>query len=174
METENNQLLWKSRSNGHKSITLLATWFGLLILSIVGIFIISYNDIVSETFKAIYLVIAMLVIMSGLVLVILIRLTDLKWNASNLLFGLAESGLYFTGVKNQDSYFFAEWSEILDYSLATDKKGRVTVTVNFNCIAYAGSYGKIRHLKMVNITGVDEMCKIFEKFGINQIGLSKN
>ena len=174
METENNQLLWKSKTNGHLTISLLMIWFGLVVLLTAGIFIFSSNNSISDTFKIIYLAIDMLVLISGSVFASLIRFTNLKWNASNLLFGLAESGLYFTGVKNQNSYFFAEWSEILDYSLATDKKGRVTVTVNFNGVAYAGSYGRIKHLQMVNITGVDEMCKVFERFGINQTGLSKN
>ena len=127
METENNQLLWKSKSGGHKAVAILLALLGVLALIIGCVFIIASNDNVSDDAKLVLLILAIIIMVSSLGVVVVVKRTDLKWNVSNLLFGLAESGLYFTGVAKQmqTSYFFAEWSEILDYSLATDKKAEL-------------------------------------------------
>ncbi|MDE5654691.1 MAG: hypothetical protein K2I46_03690 [Clostridia bacterium] len=167
-----NEILWKSRTSGHKTVTMLLTCLAVLVLSLVGGVISSSKD--NDVLKIVLMIIAVLAIIACLVTVCLAKLTDLKWNVSNLIFFLTEDGFYFTGVVNQDSYFYAEWSEIVGYSVTTGKNGKATVTVNFNGIADAGSYGKIKHLKMVGILGVEELCKIFETHGINQIEYSKN
>ncbi|MDE7070702.1 MAG: hypothetical protein K2O86_01845 [Clostridia bacterium] len=171
MEME-NQFLWKSRTSGHKTVTMLMTCLAVLVLSLLAIVIFSSKN--NDTIKIIIMIIAGLAIIACLVAVCLAKLTDLKWNVSNLIFFLTEEGFYFTSVVNQNSYFYAEWSEITGYSVITDKNGKATVKVNFNGVADAGSYGKIKHLKMVGIMGVEELCKVFETYGINQIQYSKN
>lgn len=171
METE-NKILWKSRTSGHLTVTLLLSSLAVLIAALLSMVAFSSKD--SDTLKIIMIVVVGLILIASIVEVCLARLSDLKWNVSNLIFLLSNSGLYFTGVVNQDSYFYAEWSEIVGYSVKMNKKGKATVKVSFNCIQNAGSFGKIKYVKMVGVSEVEEMCKVFESFGINQTDLSKN
>ena len=164
---DENEIFWKSKSNGYKSLIVLSICFGILIAVIAGIFLGSKID--NDNLRIVFLVLAMLIILATVGALIYIRKSDLKWNVSNLLFILNHYGFYFTGVVNQSSYFSAEWSEITGYSVKTSKKGKVMVNVYFDGVADAGSFGKIKYAQMVNITGVDEMHKVFEKFGIKQI-----
>ncbi|MDE6613922.1 MAG: hypothetical protein K2K24_00270, partial [Clostridia bacterium] len=96
------------------------------------------------------------------------KFTNLKWNTASFLFIAAESGFYMTSAnpRLQGSYFSAEWSEIVGYSVKNVKNDKATVTVYFDGPADCGSLGKVTSLDMVNITGLETLRTVFSDYNI--------
>lgn len=170
-EEQTDKELWRSRTSGRKTLILLMSCFALLAVMLIGIYLSSKSQ--NKTLQIIFLVFAAIVIVAGFVTSVASKITALKWNVSNLLFILMESGFYFTGVVNQSSYFYAEWSEIASYSYEVCKNGKSNVTVNFVGIADAGTFGKIRYLKMVGVSNIESLNEIFAAHNI-ALDVSKN
>lgn len=161
-----NNALWYSKTNGHKRAVSMLICLVLLVPSLIAVFIGATKE--NDTVTIAGIVASGVAIIATAVLLAAGRFTGFKWDVSNLIFAVAESGLYFTGVQNQDSYFSAEWSEIAGYSVTLGKNGFATVTVYFSGVADAGSFGKIRFLKMVNVEGLEKLEKVLRSRGIEK------
>ena len=152
--------LWNSPSHSHTKLVLLMICLALLVPSLVFLFITATGG--DEALMIIAVIItAAVIIITGAVFAIG-RFTSLKWCVSNILFAVAESGFYFTGTVNQDSYFSAQWEEITSYSVKQEKNGLATVTVFFDDFADCGSFGKNKSVKMVKISDVETLKSVFE------------
>ena len=159
-----SQTLWNSKTNGRKKMILLLSCLALLVVSIV-LMIVGFNGD-NETLAIAATILTCVAIVITVVVLILGKFTGLKWNVSDLLFAVAESGLYFTGVVNQNSYFFAEWSEISGYTVKQGNNNLATVTVYFSAPTDSGSFGRITSLKMVNVAGLDTLRSVFQTYNI--------
>ena len=161
------QTLWNSRTSGHKKLILLAVCMVLLVPSLIGLFVFSSSGDKSKMMIMLIVTVAVLII-AGVVLTVG-KYTGLKWDVSNLIFAVAETGLYFTGTVNQSSYFFAEWREIASYHVTPAKNGKANVIVTFHTPADAGSFGKLTYLKMVGVTDADKLAQVMESHGVQKI-----
>lgn len=161
-----SQTLWHSKSNGHKKLILLLICLILLIPSIAGAIIVNSNG--HKTLTLIMIIVAAVVIFATIVVLVVAKFTGLKWSVSNLIFAAASDGFYFTGTNNQDSYFFAEWSEIAGYSIANEKNGIATVTLYFSAPADCGIFGRVNFINMVNISGLETLKSVFETYNIKE------
>lgn len=166
-----DQVLWRSKSSGHKAIALLLSSSALMVLSIAIGLILNEKKLFAATI--VFMAFSLLFIVGSLILCVMVLRSELRWEVSNLLFTLADSGFYFTAVNRPDTYFYAQWSEIDSYSYTVCKNGKINVTVNFDSPADAGSYGKIKRVKMIGVTNVDLLNEIFSKFGV-RLDASKN
>lgn len=153
--------LWYSKTNGRKKLLLLLLSLILILPALVLIFVGSRNA--NETLTLCAVVAAGVGIVWAIAVVIAGACTSLKWDVNNLVFAVADEGLYFTGVVNQDSYFSARWDEIEAYSYVMSKDGYATVTVYFDGVAEAGSFGKVKYLKMVNISEFGKLKAVFSE-----------
>ncbi|MDE6474984.1 MAG: hypothetical protein K2L70_07800 [Clostridia bacterium] len=167
-----DRMLWKSKTSGYKCALLIYSCLILMVGSLIGVILSASSD-PSETTLIIGVPIIVIAITFFICSAIVIRKTSLKWEVSNLIFTVTENGIYFTS-KGNNSFFFVEWAEIVGYSVKSGKNSKATVTVNFNCLADAGIFGKINYLKMVGIMGVDSLIEIFEEYEIKEMSLSKN
>lgn len=158
--------MWNSKTNGHKKMILLLACLVLLVASMAVLIVGAYGE--NENLLIVMCIVTAIVIVATIVVLVLGKLTDLKWDVSSLLFAAAYNGLYFTGTTNQDSYFFAEWSEISVYSAKECNNGLATVTVYFSSPTDSGSFGRITSLKMVKIAGLDELRSVFETYNIQE------
>ena len=98
-EEQTDKELWRSRTSGRKTLILLTSCLALLAVMLAGIYFASKSQ--NKTLQIVFLIFAAIVIVAGFVTSVASKLTALKWNVSNLLFILMESGFYFTGVVNQ-------------------------------------------------------------------------
>ena len=169
-----DNLLWQSKTSGKKSIIVLLVNLALLLGSLLAMIIGSQKAPESESLTIVTMAGMVFSILLFVAVIIVMRRTDLKWEVSSLIFKATENGMYFTGLGNMDSFFYAEWAEIEWYSIIQGKNGKATVTVQLDGIADAGVLGKIDHMKMVGIKGAEELCKIFEKFNVKNMDISKN
>lgn len=158
--------LWYSKTNGHKRAVSMLICFVLLVPSLIAVLIGATKE--NDTVTIAGIIAAGVAITATAVLLAAGRFTGFKWDVSNLIFAVAESGLYFTGVQNQDSYFSATWEEIAGYGVRHGKNGYATVTVYFDGVADAGSFGKIKFLKMVNIEGLEKLQEVLQAKGIEK------
>lgn len=163
-EEQTDKELWRSRTSGRKTLILLTSCLALLAVMLAGIYFASKSQ--NKTLQIVFLIFAAIAIVAGFVTSVASKLTALKWNVSNLLFILMESGFYFTGVVNQSSYFYAEWSEIASYSYTVCKNGKANVTVYFDGVADAGSYGKIKHVKLIGVSNIELFNQIFAEHNV--------
>ena len=115
-----------------------------------------------------------LVILPWIALFILLKRSPLKWETDGLVFTVMEDGIHVTSPNNYRISLFAEWAKIAGYSIKQGKNGKSNVIVNFNCPVYGSIWGKVNYLKMSGVMGADELHSVFEKFGINNMELSKN
>lgn len=161
-----SQTLWHSKSNGHKKLILFLICLILLIPSIAGA-ILGYSS-VNKSLTLIMMIVAAVVIFAAIVALVVAKFTGLKWSVSNLIFAAASGGFYFTGTNNQDSYFFAEWSEIAGYSIANEKNGIATVKLYFSAPADCGIFGRVNFINMVNISGLETLKSVFETYNIKE------
>lgn len=161
---------WQSKSNGHIRVILTLGCLVLLVPSLVLLIVSASNE--NESLMLIALILTSAVIVASAAILIMGRFTDLKWAVANLEFAAAENGLYFTSYAHNGSYFHAEWDEIASYSYITAKDGLTTVTVNFTAPLDAGSYGKLKRLKMVKIADFDKLQKLL--IDNNKSGTSLN
>ncbi len=158
--------LWNSCTHSHTKMALFMSCLVLLIPSLVFLFISATDG--EETMMIISVCVTAAIIMITGAVYAVGRFTALKWQVSNLLFAVAESGFYFTGTANQDSYFSAAWEEITGYSVKPEKNGFATVTIRFAAPADCGSFGKNNSLKMVKIENVETLTSVLESKGIKQ------
>lgn len=165
-----DQVLWRCKSSGYKCIVILSVCFAILLLSLLGMFIGADKD--NGNIVKVSLTIFALSAAAGFIVSILSIRSELRWETYNLIFTLADSGLYFK-LKNAKSFFYALWSEIDSYSVEIRKNGKANVIVNFNCLSDAGTYGKLKRVKMIGVTNVDLLNEIFSKFGV-RLDASKN
>lgn len=161
-----SQTLWHSKSNGHKNLILMLICLILLITSIAGAIICNSDG--RKTLTLIMIIVAAVVIFATVVILVAAKFTGLKWSVSNLIFAAASDGFYFTRTNNQDSYFFAEWSEIAGYSIANEKNGIATVTLYFFAPAYCGIFGRVKFIDMVNISELETLKSVFETYNIKE------
>ena len=165
-----DQVLWRCKSSGYKCIVILSVCMLILLVSMLGMLIGAKND--NGSIVKIFLTLFALSAVAGLTVSILSVRSELRWETFKLIFTLADSGLYFTD-PNAKSYFYALWSEIESYSVDLRKNGKANVIVNFNCLSDAGTYGKIKRVKMIGVSNVDVMNEVFSKFGV-RLDASKN
>ncbi len=158
--------LWHSKANGHKKLILLLICLILLIPSI-AVALLGYSN-GNKSLTLIMIIVAAVVILAVIVVLVVAKFTGLKWNVSNLIFAAASDGFYFTGTNNQDSYFFAEWSEIAGYSIANEKNGIATVTLYFSAPADCGIFGRVNFIDMVNISELETLKSVFETYNIKE------
>ncbi len=159
--------LWNSRTHSRTKGIMLLVCLVLLIPSLVGMFITTTME--DRTMMGIMIIVTAVIILATASLLLAGRFTGLKWCVSNLLFAVAESGFYFTGTVNQDSYFSAQWEEITGYSVKAEKNGLATVTVYFDDFADCGSFGKNKSVKMVKISDVETLKSVFETKNIKSV-----
>lgn len=168
-----DRILWQSKTKSNK-LNLACLPFVILFIAVFVTMVICALTEVSEDLAKALLVIMGIILASSLVFLIAIRYTPLKWETSNLVFKVTENGIYFTSARKQNSFFFAQWSNISCYTLKKDKKGRPTVTVNFINVEDAGVMGNIKYLNMVGISDIEELCNIFEVYEKTEMSFSKN
>lgn len=169
MDTETldtEDLIWKSKTNGYKKFILIMCCLPLLIASMILVFVSTSSD--DATFKTVGVIIAFVLIVLVIIIFLIGKFTRIKWNVANLLFLAEENGFYFTSAnpKMQDSYFSAEWSEIVGYSVKNVKNDKATVTVFFDGPADCGFLGKNTYVDMVNITGLETLREVFANHGV--------
>lgn len=158
--------LWNSKTNSHTKLVLLMICLVLLVPSLIVMFISAVNE--TETLMIVMLIVTGVVIIATAAVLLAGRFTNLKWCVSNLLFMVTDSGFYFTGTVNQDSYFSATWEELSGYSVKPEKNGLATVTVYFDAPADCGSFGNNKSLNMVKIENVEALKSVFEAKGIKE------
>ena len=170
MNTDNT--LWKGRSSSKKQSITLFLLFVLTIALFVGGILASKKG--NNILMAVTIVCFVLSIVPWVVLLVLIKRSTLKWESNGLIFNVTENGIYVTCPNNEGVFLFVEWAKIAGYSIKQGKKDKANVIVNFSCSVYGGILGDVKFLKMAGVTGVEELYNIFEKFGINNMELSKN
>ena len=169
MDTEtldNETLVWKSKTNGYKKFVLIMCCLPLLIASMILAFVASSSD--NTTFKTVGVILAFVLIVLIIIVFLIGKFTRIKWNVANLLFIAEDEGFYFTSANPnmQDSFFSAEWSEIVGYSVKNVKDDKATVTVYFDGPANCGFLGKNTYVDMVNITGLVILREVFANHGV--------
>lgn len=166
-----DKILWESKSNSLKGLMTLLPCAFFLIVSLIGTIVFSSSS--NETIKIVWIALMIVSIIACLSVLVVMRMTALKWERPNLIFTVTENGIYFTS-KGNDSFFYVEWAEISGYLVKPGKNGKATVTVKFNCVADAGVFGKITYMNMAGIKGAEELIKVFEAYGKKDLAYSKN
>jgi len=163
---DSNGPTWQSKNNGKKKLIALLICLAAIVASMILVFVGSKAE--NQAVMIICLILAIVSIGSTIAVLIISQVTSLKWDISNLLFYTMEDGFYFTSVVNQDSYFQADWNEITGFSAVETGNDTATVTIYFDGIAYAGSFGKIKSLKMVKINEYSKLKEVFISQGIKE------
>ncbi|MCM1368516.1 MAG: hypothetical protein NC184_06895 [Roseburia sp.] len=151
--------LWKSKSGGRRRAILMLACLVVLLPSLILLLVSASGS--NKTLMVVACVLTVAAIVASAVILLLGRFTSLKWDVANLEFAAAENGLYFTSLAYQNSYFFAEWAEVASYSHVAKNNGLTTVTVNFTAPLDAGSFGKIKYMKMVGVSEFDKLQALF-------------
>ena len=170
MNTDNT--LWIGQSSSRKQLIVLISLFALTIASFAGIIISSKQD--NMILTGVMIGLFTLSIVPWVLVLILLKRSSLKWESDGLVFNVTENGIHVRSPKNEGIFLFVEWAKIAGYSIKQGAKGKATVIVDFNCEVYGNVLGNSKFLKMAGVTNVDELCDIFEKFGIKNMDIRKN